>query len=176
MPTGPFHLDVQHSRSETGLQIVKVSWIAFLSITVYLFFHWGSKSLMLLSPSPHLISYQPCKLFLSSFDQTCPFISFSLAMFLIQVLITSIQINEKAFHVCFLPPGGRWHITSWSILLNGQFNHILFFSPIRIIFGICGILKNPQSAFTFINLFDLHTKPVRWAEQVWTFLSCSWGS
>lgn len=137
---------------------------------IYLFFHWGSKSLML-SPSPH----QPCKLFFSSFYQICPFTSFSLAMFLIQVLITSTQINEKAFHVCFLPPGGRWRITCWSSLLNGQSNHISFVSPIRI-FGICGILKNSQSTFTFINLFDLHTKPERWAEQIWMFLFCRWGN
>lgn len=139
---------------------------------LYLLCHCSSKSLMLFFLSPHLISYQPCKLFLPSFSQFCPSISFFLVTFLNQELITSTSINKTAFLFYFQAVGGRRHINSWSVLLNSQFNHILFFSSVKIILWICAMLQNPQQTFTLINLFDLHTKPMRRADQELTFLFC----
>lgn len=170
---GPFHLNVQLSMSETGLQIVSVSWICF---SIKYFFAIEAQNLGCYSFIHHFwLAISPVSSSFRVFISSTPLFPF-LGHCPNQALITSSQINEEVVHVCFLAAGGGWHTASWSILLNGQCNHILFFSPKKIIVWVCRMLQNPQRTFTLVNLFGLHTQPVRWAEQVWTFLFCRRGS
>lgn len=100
--------------------------------------------------------------FPSTFFSDLPSISFYLATFLIQVSLPHFKLMKQPF--IFVSQLQEASDTSLPDQTCSTANLIIFysFSPKKITLQICGVLHNPQSIFTLINLFDLHTKAGGW--------------